>query len=223
MRDTTLSGDGINCRDGLVVWMPLETSHIDRGGMIFLNGTSGQMADRFRGDPVSARRLVHLHSWVRDLDKEAGDLVAPRLELGDAVLFDMCTVHSSSGSNPAGVLRRAYQLRYVRNFAPTMWFDGNGSNDSMILSGPPVGKVPGATMPQVWPTTLEEEDEARAEGPIIFTRGEWLERLWANPIFTVITSSMAVKVAMLGDHGDEADANSILGLVLRAKKRWGAS
>ena len=62
MRDTTLSGDGINCRDGLVVWMPLETSHIDRGGMIFLNGTSGQMADRFRGDPVSARRLVHLYT-----------------------------------------------------------------------------------------------------------------------------------------------------------------
>ena len=188
--------DEVGCRDGLVFWMPLEKSYETKSGMIFLNGTSRMFEDEFAHDPSEARSLFPFRKWLRSLDKT--DYYAPELELGDAIVFDQCTVHAASGINTEGLLRRAFQLRFLRNAVDYV----RDSEDTGIIAGPPQHPSPGVTMPQVWPTTLEKEDAIRAAGPIIFSRSDWTQRMTKSPVFALFTSSMALKTRLFGDPGE---------------------
>ena len=188
--------DGVGCRDGLVFWMPLEKSYETKSGMLFLNGTSRMFEDEFAHESSEARSLIPFRKWIRSLDKT--DYYAPELELGDAIVFDQCTVHATSGINTEGLLRRAFQLRFLRNAIDYV----RDSEDTGIIPGPPQHPRPGVTMPQVWPTTLEEEDAIRAAGPIIFSRSDWTQRMTKSPVFALFTSSMALKTRLFGDAGE---------------------
>ena len=186
----------VGCQDGLVFWIPLEKSYETKSGMIFLNGTSQMMEDEFADDPSQARSLFPFRKWLRSLHKT--DYYAPELELGDAIVFDQCTVHAASGINTEGLLRRAYQLRFVRNSVDYV----HDEKDDGIVTGPPQHPVPGVTMPQLWPNTLEREDVVRAAGPVVFSRSDWTQRMTRSPVFTLFTSSMALKTRLFGDAGE---------------------
>lgn len=191
----------IGCGDGLVVWMPLEPSYETKAGMVFLNGTSRLMEQRFSEDPSQARNLFLYRSWLRSLDKS--DYFAPTLNVGDAIVFDECTVHATSGINTEGLLRRAYQLRFVRGSKVDPQLLEGIEEDVGIVAGPPLHpRVPGVTMPQVWPRTLPAEDAVRAAGPVVYSRGAWIERMTLSPAFTLFTSTMALKTRWFGDPGE---------------------
>ena len=174
----------------------MEKSYETKSGMIFLNGTSHMMEEEFADDPASARSLFPFRAWLRSLDKT--DYYAPELELGDVIVFDQCTVHATSGINTEGLLRRAYQLRFVRNSVDYV----NDEKDNGIVTGPPQHPVPGVTMPQLWPSTLEREDVVRAAGPVVFSRSDWTHRMTRSPVFTLFTSSMSLKTRLFGDAGE---------------------
>ena len=178
--------DRIKCLDGIVMWMPLETSIKDRNGMLFLNGTSKMMAEHFADNPNSAQGLRVMFDWIKNLDKS--DFVAPSLELGDVVVFDKCTVHTASGFNPDNFLRRAYQLRFSRLQSPP--------SKAFLSATMPAAEVHGTTIPQVWPTTIEEEDALRAQGPLVFGRKEWLDTLMAHPLDVAFSSMMYTLVSL---------------------------
>lgn len=199
----------IACQDGLVFWMPLESSYKEKNGMLFLNGSSQVFADHFREDHLQAHVLDTYRQWLFNLPKE--NYVAPELELGDVVAFDQCNVHSTSGLHEGGT-RRAYQLRFQKNFDMAVL----GEAGLGVAPGTPNGPGPGnVSMPQLWPQTLEEEDNVRSLGHVVHTRTEWIKHLMYRPKFTLASAALALKTNIFGDKGGRLIRDSCLKYLLR--------
>ena len=118
---------------------------------------------------------------------ESSKVLLPVLQLGDVLVMDKCTVHSATGLNSLGEERQAWQIRFVT--------DGQEAEKGIRRQYPGMGsrwgsggdRVGGAKYPLVWPATLQEEDEVRARGHMVLTRGEWIRLMashWRHVLMT---------------------------------------
>eukprot|EP01044_Picomonas_judraskeda_P007271 COSAG03_NODE_773_length_5911_cov_7.551961_4_plen_160_part_00 len=117
------------------------------------------------------------------------NVAAPTLQLGDAVLFSKCTVHTTSGVNTVGAPRRAFQMRFASNPMPKKRLDGlSGSfpaDGTFFQSeGDEMG---GAAYPLLWPATLASEDAPRSQGLLYKTRADWAALLASHPFHMLVT------------------------------------
>eukprot|EP00562_Extubocellulus_spinifer_P020648 CAMPEP_0178619004 /NCGR_PEP_ID=MMETSP0698-20121128/4537_1 /TAXON_ID=265572 /ORGANISM="Extubocellulus spinifer, Strain CCMP396" /LENGTH=405 /DNA_ID=CAMNT_0020257919 /DNA_START=206 /DNA_END=1419 /DNA_ORIENTATION=+ len=121
------SSNAAHCQNGVVLWLPMQDTAEESNGMIFINGSSSHFEQHFGDSSTSMITAADNRShddpndffsymkWLGALPKN--DYVAPRVALGDAIAFDACTVHSSSGLHrEGGGIRRAYQLRFLKDF-----------------------------------------------------------------------------------------------------------
>lgn len=178
------------CNDGLIVWMPLEDSSVERNGMLYVNGSHRRFLEHFKVDPDLGYNEKSHFNFVSETPKQP--LISPVVGLGDAVVFSQCTLHTTSGIHQGG-LRRAYQLRFAKhvtyNKSPER-FPGVPTADVRVDS------------PQVWPHTLPSEDALRSQGHVVFPARAWFGRLARSPAFALFTSSLALKVRWFGDKGE---------------------
>ena len=199
-----------NCGNGVVMWLPLQDTTEDSNGMIFINGSSRDFDEYFAGGgaggdadnnsharPADARDFFSYMKWLESLPKD--EYVAPNVSLGDAIVFDACTVHSSSGVNtasPSSSTRQAYQLRFLRDFDFVTSGKKKRGRWYKRLLFPSYPVLPVAS-PQLWPQTLKEEDAIRSAGHVIYTRWDWIGRLIKAPVYTLISCLLALRTKLL--------------------------
>jgi hypothetical protein len=191
------------CQQGVVFWIPLETSYEEFNGLILLNQSSANFRNNFDHHyPARAHNFYWYMQWLRNLPKDdEQNVVAPRLNLSDVIAFDACCVHTSSGKYPpgkGGAVRRAYQLRFMKEFElnPTVlstWWKR--------LLFPSYAILPVAS-PQLWPHTLIDEDEIRAAGHVIYSKADWVRRLTRGPVYTLVSCALALRTRIWGDSGE---------------------
>jgi Phytanoyl-CoA dioxygenase (PhyH) len=223
-RDKTTNA-AVNCQQGLVFWMPLETSYAERNGLLLYNQSSTHFADYFRDHPARVHNFFSYWQWLQrhrpqdnDDDDDANNVVAPTLELSDVIAFDACCLHTSSGKYPtvgaAGggqgggmVMRRAYQLRFMTDFELNPVAASSSSTTGWwqrLLF--PISPILPVASPQLWPHTLAEEDAIRAAGHVIYTKADWVRRLTRGPVYTLVSCALALRTRLWGDAGESESA-----------------
>jgi len=155
------------CDNGLVFWVPLESSVPESNGMKFLKSSAFRKIVETGSFSSWFTKPADFIVWMSRLGREgeaAGKVQAPKLNFGDAIVFSKCTVHSTSGLNTLRRARRSLQFRLVvePSAASALFSDMAGPAAGMYGDS---GLYGHGSTPLLWPHTLPSEDEVRANGP----------------------------------------------------------
>ena len=161
--------------------MPIaSTSYADANGLVVLRKSHKIHEEMMENGTLFASQgsvagqvsLIKFYKTLENtLTKEE-----PSLNPGDVILFDRCTVHSSSGVNRRKVGRNSWQIRFfadpqevvkdwIEHYPSTGIMDKKNANAEGFLSGP--------QFPMIWPSTLPGEQQSIIQGNILRTRREW--------------------------------------------------
>ena len=90
--------------------------------------------------------------------------------------------HASSWIGPS-VSRLSPNVALIEQYIVFQGMGDSWSGDTWVT-----GNVSGAKYPRLWPSTIPEEDQVRAEGHMVLGPGAWLELFMRKPSHLVITT-----------------------------------